>query len=134
MNNYDSNLKILTMSSNFFNNLRNVDYIWRVFQKFQKCWLCLQSFFKSWYQKFWSKKSLIFPTKRTFEPTVLLLKKAARCQPFLAVVRCLFHNHLRLKRSSLLNVYLNYKFEFSLLTSHLFFTLCKSCLIEQAKK
>ena len=62
---------------------------------------------------------LIFPTKRIFEPTVLLLKKAARCQPFLAVVRCLFHNHLRLKRSSLLNVYLNYKFEFSLLTSHL---------------
>ena len=43
---------------------------------------------------------LIFPTKRTFEPTVLLLKKAARCQPFLAVVRCLFHNHLRLKRSA----------------------------------
>ena len=66
---------------------------------------------------------LIFPTKRTFEPTVLLLKKAARCHPFLAVVRCLFHNHLRLKRSSLLNVYLNYKFEFSLLTSHLFFSL-----------
>ena len=33
---------------------------------------------------------LIFPTKRIFEPTVLLLKKAARCQPFLAVVRCLF--------------------------------------------
>ena len=66
---------------------------------------------------------LIFPTKRIFEPTVLLLKKAARCQPFLAVVRCLFHNHLRLKRSSLLNVYLNYKFEISLLTSHLFFSL-----------
>ena len=53
----------------------------------------------------------------------MLLKKAARCQPFLAVVRCLFHNHLRLKRSSLLNVYLNYKFEISLLTSHLFFSL-----------
>ena len=68
---------------------------------------------------------LIYPTKRIFEPTVLLLKKAARCQPFLAVVRCLFHNHLRLKRSSLLNVYLNYKFEFSLLTSHLFFSLFK---------
>ena len=50
-------------------------------------------------------------------------KKAARCQPFLAVVRCLFHNHLRLKRSSLLNVYLNYKFEISFLTSHLFFSL-----------
>ena len=66
---------------------------------------------------------LIFPTKRIFEPTVLLLKKAARCHPFLAVVRCLFHNHLRLKRSSLLNVHLNYKFEFSLLTSHLFFSL-----------
>ena len=66
---------------------------------------------------------LIYPTKRIFEPTVLLLKKAARCQPFLAVVRCLFHNHLRLKRSSLLNVYLNYKFEFSLLTSHLSFSL-----------
>ena len=66
---------------------------------------------------------LIFPTKRIFEPTVLLLKKAARCHPFLAVVRCLFHNHLRLKRSSLLNVYLNYKFEISLLTSHLFFSL-----------
>ena len=66
---------------------------------------------------------LIFPTKRIFEPTVLLLKKAARCQPFLAVARCLFHNHLRLKRSSLLNVYLNYKFEISLLTSHLFFSL-----------
>jgi len=31
---------------------------------------------------------LIFPTKRIFEPTVLLLKKAARCDPFLAVVRC----------------------------------------------
>ena len=68
---------------------------------------------------------LIFPTKRIFEPTVLLLKKAARCQPFLAVVRCLFHNHLRLKRSSLLNVYLNCKFEISLLTSHLFFSLFK---------
>ena len=66
---------------------------------------------------------LIFPTKRIFEPTILLLKKAARCQPFLAVVRCLFHNHLRLKRSSLLNVYLNYKFEISLLTSHLSFSL-----------
>ena len=66
---------------------------------------------------------LIFPTKRIFEPTDLLLKKTARCQPFLAVVRCLFHNHLRLKRSSLLNVYLNYKFEFSLLTCHLFFSL-----------
>ena len=66
---------------------------------------------------------LIFPTKRIFEPTVLLLKKAARCHPFLAVVRCLFHNHLRLKRSSLLDVYLNYKFEISLLTSHLFFSL-----------
>ena len=66
---------------------------------------------------------LIFPMKRTFEPTILLLKKAARCHPFLAVVRCLFHNHLRLKRSSLLNVYLNYKFEISLLTSHLFFSL-----------
>ena len=36
---------------------------------------------------------------------VFLLKKTARWQPFLAVVRCLFHNHLRLKRSSLLNVY-----------------------------
>ena len=71
---------------------------------------------------------LIFPTKRIFEPTVLLLKKAARCQPFLAVVRCLFHNHLRLKRSSLLNVYLNYKFEISLLTSHLFFSLFKIML------
>ena len=66
---------------------------------------------------------LIFPTKRIFEPTVLLLKKAARCHPFLAVIRCLFHNHLRLKRSRLLNVYLNYEFEFSLLTSHLFFSL-----------
>ena len=66
---------------------------------------------------------LIFPTKRIFEPTVLLLKKAARCQLFLAVVRCLFHNHLRLKCSSLLNVYLNYKSEISLLTSHLFFSL-----------
>ena len=63
------------------------------------------------------------PTKRIFEPIILLLKKAARCQPFLAVVRCLFHNHLRLKRCSLLNVYLNYKFEFSLLLSHLFFSL-----------
>ena len=72
---------------------------------------------------------LIFPTKRTFEPTVLLLKKAARCHPFLAVFRCLFHNHLRLKRSSLLNVYLNCKFEISLLTSHLFFSLFNSeCL------
>ena len=49
------------------------------------------------------------------------LFKAARCQPFLAVFRCLFHNHLRLKRSSLLNVYLNFKFEIILLTSHLFF-------------
>ena len=47
---------------------------------------------------------LIFPTKRIFEPTVLLIKKAARCHPFLAIVRCLFHNHLWLKRSSLLNV------------------------------
>ena len=53
----------------------------------------------------------IFPTRRNFEPTVLLLKKAARCYPFLAVVRWLFHNHLRLKRSSLLNVYINYNSE-----------------------
>ena len=67
--------------------------------------------------------ALIFPTKQIFEPTVLLLKKAARCQPFLAVVRCLFHNHLRLKRSSLLNVYLNCKFEISFLSSHVFFSL-----------
>ena len=66
---------------------------------------------------------LNFSYERIFEPTVLLLKKAARCHPFLAVVRCLFHNHLRLKRSSLPNVYLNYKFEISLLTSHLFFSL-----------
>ena len=65
---------------------------------------------------------LIFSTKRIFEPTVLLLKKAGRCQPFLAV-RCLFYNHLRLKRSSFLNVYLSYKFEISLRTSHLFFSL-----------
>ena len=50
------------------------------------------------------------------------LKKTARCQLFLAFVRCLFHNHLWLKRSSLLNVYLKYKFEISLLTSHLFFS------------
>ena len=66
---------------------------------------------------------LMFPTKRIFEPTVLLLKKAARCQPFLAVLRCLFHNHLRLKRSRLRNVFLSCKFEISLLTSHLCFWL-----------
>ena len=67
---------------------------------------------------------LIFLTKRTF--TFL----AARCHPFLAVVRCLFHNHLQLKSSSLLNVYLNYKFEFSLLTCHLFFSLFnKTCIL-----
>ena len=48
-----------------------------------------------------------FSYETDFEPTVLLLKKAARCHPFLIVVRCLFHNHLRLKRSSFLNVYLN---------------------------
>ena len=65
---------------------------------------------------------VIFPTTRLFEPTILVLNKAARCHPFLAVVRCLFHN-LRLKRSSLINVYLNFKFEISLLTSHLFFSL-----------
>ena len=64
---------------------------------------------------------LLFSTKRIFGPTVLLLKKAARCPPFLALVRCLFHNHLRLKRS----VYLHCKFEISLLTSHLFFSLFK---------
>ena len=29
---------------------------------------------------------LIFPMKRIFEPTVLLLKKGMRCHPFLAVV------------------------------------------------
>ena len=63
------------------------------------------------HQPFGGFFDLILPTKRTFEPTVLLLKKAGRCHPFLAVVRCLFHNHLRLKRSSLLNVYLNCKFE-----------------------
>ena len=66
---------------------------------------------------------LSYSKKRIFEPTILLLKKAARCQAFLAVVSCLFHNHLRLKRSSLLNVYVNYKFEISLLTSPLFFSL-----------
>ena len=60
---------------------------------------------------------LIFPTKRIFEPTVLLLKKAARCQAFLAVVRCLFHEHLQLKRSSLLS-------------SHLFFSLFNSIGVE----
>ena len=48
-----------------------------------------------------------FTYETDFWANSLLLKKAARCQPFLAVVRCLFHNHLRLKRSSLLNVYLN---------------------------
>ena len=64
-----------------------------------------------------------FSYEMDIESTVLLLKKAARCQPFLAVVRCLFHNHLRLKRSSLLNVYLNCKFEISLLSSYLFFSL-----------
>ena len=68
---------------------------------------------------------LIFPTKRIFETTILLIKKAAICQPFLAVVRCLFHNHLRLKRSSLLNVHLKCKIEISFLTSHLFFSLFK---------
>ena len=56
------------------------------------------------HQPFREYFNLIFPTKRIFEPTVLLLKKAARCHHFLAVVRCLFHNQLRLKRSSLLNV------------------------------
>ena len=52
----------------------------------------------------------------------MLLKKAARCHLLLTVtvVRCLFHNLLRLKRSSLLNVYLNCKFEISLLSSHFF--------------
>ena len=69
---------------------------------------------------------LIFPTKRIFEPTVLLLKKAATCQPFLAVGPCLFHNHLRFKRSSLRNVYVNCKFEISLLSSYLFFSLFNS--------
>ena len=69
---------------------------------------------------------LIFPTKRIFEPTVLLLKKAARCHSFLAVFRCLFHNHVRLKRPRLLNVYSHYMFEISLLTSHLFFRLFNS--------
>ena len=62
-----------------------------------------------------------FSYETDFEPKVLLLKKVARCQPFLAVIRCLFHNHLRLKRSSLLNVYLKCMFQISLLTSHLFF-------------
>ena len=78
-----------------------------------------------------------FSYETDFEPTVLLLKKVARCHPFLAVVRCLFHNHLRLKRSSLLNVYLNYKFEISLLTSRLFFSLfnlaCSICFSFQWK-
>ena len=65
---------------------------------------------------------LIFPTKRIFEPTVLLLKKSSEMST-LSGSSTMFHNHLRLKRSSLLNVYLNYKFEFSLLLSHLFFSL-----------
>ena len=43
-----------------------------------------------------------FSYETDFEPTVLLLKKTARCQPFLAMLRCLFHKHLRFKRSSLL--------------------------------
>ena len=76
---------------------------------------------------------LIFPTKRFFEPTVLLLKKAARCHPFLVRVRCLFHNHLRLKRVSLLKIYLNYEFEISLLISHLFFSLFNCILHEQIR-
>ena len=75
---------------------------------------------------------LIFPTKRTFQPTDLLLKKEARCHPFLAVVQCLFHNHLRLKRSSLLNVYLNYKFEISLIISYLYFSLFNmTCFLKE---
>ena len=77
---------------------------------------------------------LIFSTKRIFEPAILLLKKAARCQPFLAVVRCLFHNYLRLKRFSLLNVYLKYKFEISLLTSHLFFSVLNGIKMKSLKK
>ena len=64
-----------------------------------------------------------FSSETDFEPTTLLLKKAARYQPFLVVVRCLFHNHLRLKRSGLLNVYLNCKFESSLLSSYLCYSL-----------
>ena len=82
----------------------------------------LQAWDSPTFRGFFHFFGLIFSTKRIFEPTVLLLKKAARC-PFLAVVRCLFHNHLRLKRSSLLNVYRNCKFEVSVLTSHLFFSL-----------
>ena len=38
----------------------------------------------------------------------------------------MFRNHLRLKRSSLLNVYLNCKFEISSLSSYLFFSLFKA--------
>ena len=64
-----------------------------------------------------------FSYETDFWVNSFVAQKAARCHPFLAVVRCLFHNHLRLKRSSLLNVYLNYKFEFSFLSSHLFFRL-----------
>ena len=83
----------------------------------RRCWAFsfLNNKLQAWDPPIFS--GLIFPTKQTFKPTVLLLKKAARCQPFLEVVR------LRLKRSSLLNVYLNCKFKISLLTSHLLFSL-----------
>ena len=67
---------------------------------------------------------LIFPTKRIFESTVLLLKKNSEMSTLSGSSPVFVSdNHLRLKRSSLLNVYLNYKFEISLLTSHLFFSL-----------
>ena len=81
---------------------------------------------------------LLFPTKRTFEPTVLLVKKAARCHPFLAVVRCLFHTHLWLKCSRLLNVYINCRFEISSLASDLFFSLfelgIRYCIVENRRE
>ena len=64
-----------------------------------------------------------FSYETDFWANSFVAKKSARYQTFLAVVWCLFHNHLRLKRSCLLNVYLNSKFEFSLISSYLNWTI-----------
>ena len=58
-----------------------------------------------------------FPTKRLWAS--LICSKTARYRLFLAVVRCCVTTMLAAETFSLLSVYLNYKFEISLLTSHL---------------
>ena len=64
-----------------------------------------------------------FPTKRLWAS--LICSKTARYRLFLAVVRCCVTTTLAAETSSLLSVYLNYKFGLGLPSFYLFFSLFK---------